>query len=173
MSKLTILQYPDVRLKNIANPVEINDIRSQDIQTKIDDMFETMYHANGIGLAAIQVNLPIQIVTIDISPNRNAPICLINPKIAKQSNPIKFTEGCLSFPGIYVKVKRFKHITVEFLDRFAELQTIEADGLLSICVQHELDHLAGITFFDHLSALKRSLAEKKLLKMQKRMIQDK
>lgn len=165
MSLLNILQYPDPRLKKIARPINISEIGSQTIKTIIADMFETMYQAKGIGLAATQVNLDIQLIVIDLSEQLNMPQCLINPSITSHQDTVISEEGCLSFPGVYAKVKRHKNITVEFLDQFAQKNIINADNLLSICIQHEIDHLRGITFFDHLSLLKKSLLEKKLKKL--------
>lgn len=168
MALLNILQYPDPRLKNKAIPVAIDKLQSQVIQTIIDDMFETMYQAHGIGLAATQVNISLQIITMDLSETQNTPICLINPQIVNQPQDITLsTEGCLSFPGIYVNIKRYKTIDIKFLDRQAQEHNLHVNDLLSICIQHELDHLNGITFFDHLSSLKKNLLEKKLKKLRK------
>jgi peptide deformylase len=167
MSLLNILQYPDARLKKVATTIAVNDIASTNIQTIIADMFETMYQAAGVGLAAIQVNIPLQIITIDISETRNTPICLINPNITATKHTINSNEGCLSFPGVYANIQRSKIITVEFFDMHGTNQILHADDLLSICIQHEIDHLAGKTFFDHLSLLKQTLLAKKLKKLRK------
>lgn len=168
MSLLNILQYPDPRLKKVAMPVSISGINTTRIQNIINSMFETMYQAKGIGLAATQVDIHLQIITIDISASKNKPLCIINPKILNQEEKIMFTEGCLSFPGIYANISRFNLISLEFIDSDGKLTSINADGLLSICLQHEIDHLNGKTFFDHLSPIKRSLLEKKLYKLRKR-----
>jgi len=167
MSLLNILQHPDPRLKKIASPVTISDISSKHIQTIIDNMFETMYQANGVGLAAIQVNIPLQIITIDVSEPQNTPLCFINPNILAKQDTVTSTEGCLSFPGIYAKIKRYKTIDVEFLDDKGHQQSLHCEEMLSICLQHEIDHLHGKTFFDHLSLLKKTLLEKKLQKLRK------
>jgi len=167
MGLLNILQFPDPRLKKIAEPINLLDIHSNYIKTIISNMFETMYQAQGIGLAATQVNIHLQLITIDISEQRNQPICLINPKILSFKDLITSEEGCLSFPGVYAKVKRYNSITVEFIDNFGNQQTLEPTDLLSICFQHEIDHLKGITFFDHLSPLKQLLLTKKLNKLRK------
>lgn len=167
MALLNILEYPDPRLKNIARQLTIEEINTSEIKNIVENMFETMYHAQGVGLAAIQVNINLQIVTIDLSKSQNEPFCIINPKIIKQEELIISTEGCLSFPGISVKIPRHKLIEIEFMDLNAKKQNLTADGLLSICLQHEIDHLNGKTFFDYLSILKRSLLEKKLKKIKK------
>ncbi len=167
MSLLNILQYPDARLKKVATTIAVNDIASTNVQTIIADMFETMYQAAGVGLAAIQVNIPLQIITIDISETKNTPICLINPNITAKQHTITSNEGCLSFPGVYANIQRSKIITVEFFDMHGTNQILHANDLLSICIQHEIDHLAGKTFFDHLSLLKQTLLAKKLKKLRK------
>ncbi len=168
MALLNILQYPDPRLQKIAAPVELSDINSEKIKSIITNMFETMYLENGIGLAAIQVNIPLQIVTINISEQKDQQLCLINPVITNHQDFITSEEGCLSFPGIHAKIQRYKQISVEFLDHLGNKQNLHAEDLLSICIQHEVDHLQGITFFDHLSPLKKSLLEKKLKKLRKK-----
>ena len=167
MPLLNILQYPDPRLKKIAIPVTMDDIHGKYIQNLINDMFETMYQANGIGLAATQVNIALKIITMDLSENKNTPICLINPNILSKQDSIISTEGCLSFPGIYTNIKRYKTIDIEFFDKHQKKHILHANDLLSICIQHELDHLDGKTFFDHLSILKKTLLEKKLKKLRK------
>lgn len=167
MSLLNVLQYPDPRLKKVAMPVAITDFNTKPIQDIINNMFETMYQAQGIGLAATQVDIHLQIITIDISSSKSQPLCIINPKILNLQEKILFTEGCLSFPGIYANIPRFKLIHLEFLDSHGQTISLDADGLLSICLQHEIDHLNGKTFFDHLSPIKKSLLEKKLFKLRK------
>ncbi len=159
MPLLNILIFPDPNLKKIAEPVQqINE----NIKQIVKDMLKTMYHAEGIGLAATQVNIHKRIVVIDISENRKAPLCLINPVIIKQSGNISWQEGCLSFPDLYTKVKRFETISIEYQDLDNNKQVIAADGLLSICLQHEIDHLDGITFYDRISPLRQSLLKKKI-----------
>ena len=167
MALLHVLQYPDQRLKKIAIPIQLSEIPSKKIKTITDNMFETMYQAQGIGLAATQVDIHLQIITIDLSENKNHPICLINPKIISTNGLISSEEGCLSFPGIYAKIQRYQNITVEYFDLLTTKQVLNATDLLSICIQHEIDHLHGLTFFDHLSLLKKHLLEKKLNKLRK------
>ncbi len=133
----------------------------------IDDLFHTMYEAPGIGLAATQVNFHKQLIILDISEDNSQPMVFINPRIISQDGSQVYQEGCLSLPGIYADVKRFNHITLQALDRNGKEISIEAEGLLAVCIQHEMDHLVGKVFVDHLSPLKRSLAEKKLAKQRK------
>jgi peptide deformylase len=162
MPLLNILRYPDPRLHTVAKPVaEV----TASLQTLIDDMFETMYDAKGVGLAATQVNVHQRLVVIDVSEERNQPLVLINPEITWFSpEKQKGDEGCLSVPGIYDGVERSVAVTVKSLDRKGNPQTIEADGLLAICVQHELDHLMGKVFVEYLSPLKRNRIKTKLQK---------
>ena len=163
MSLLNILTLPDSRLKTIAEPITaIND----EIKQLAADMLETMYAAPGIGLAATQVDQHIQLVVIDISEDKNQPLVLINPEIIEQTGLQTHEEGCLSVPGIYAKVKRADEIVVSFQDLEGKQQEMAAQDLLAVCIQHELDHLKGIVFLDHLSLLKRKLAMKKLVKVQ-------
>ena len=165
MPLLNILLFPDPRLKKVAEPIQqIND----NIKQTVHDLFQTMYHAEGIGLAATQANIHQRIIVIDVSEKRNEPLCLINPVTTKQDGSISWEEGCLSFPDIYTKVKRFTSVTVEYQDLDYKLQTISTDGLLSICLQHEIDHLNGITFHDRISPLKQALMKSKIKKMGKR-----
>ena len=162
MAKLDILRYPDPKLHTVAKPVQEIDAR---IRTLVADMLETMYDANGIGLAATQVNVHERVVVIDVSENRDEPLVLINPTITWMSpERIKGEEGCLSVPGIYDGVERAAAIKVTALDGEGKKQDIEADGLLAVCVQHELDHLMGKVFVEYLSLLKRSRIKTKLLK---------
>lgn len=161
MTKLTILEYPDPRLRTKAKPVEVVDER---IRTLIDDMFETMYEAPGIGLAATQVNVHERVITIDVSEDRSEPLVLINPKIVAQDGLEKTQEGCLSVPNIFENVERADWIKVDYLDRDGQPQTLEANELLAVCIQHECDHLDGKLFVDYLSSLKRNRARKKLEK---------
>ena len=165
MSQLTILRYPDARLHTIAKPVAAVDAR---VKTLVDDMLQTMYDAEGIGLAATQVNVHERIVVIDISAERDDPLVLINPCIVWASDEKKINnEGCLSVPGIYDDVERSLAIKVEALDLDGKLQTHEAEGLLSVCVQHEMDHLIGKVFVEYLSPLKRNRIKTKMIKQAK------
>ncbi len=165
MSKRTILSYPDARLHTVAKPVQGVDAR---IKTLVADMLETMYDANGIGLAATQIDVHERLVVIDVSEERNQPLVLINPEIVWASDDkIINEEGCLSVPGIYDGVERSTAVRVTALDAEGELQTIEAEGLLAVCIQHELDHLLGKVFVEYLSPLKRNRIKSKLLKQQR------
>ena len=164
MSLLTILEYPDKRLRTVATPVESVD---DALRTLIDDMFETMYDAPGIGLAATQVNVHKQLIVMDISEDKSEPRVFINPEIVAKDGSQIYQEGCLSLPNVFADVKRWNTITVKALDRDGREFTLEADGLLAVCIQHEMDHLAGKVFVDHLPPLKRALAEKKLAKQRK------
>jgi peptide deformylase len=164
MSQLTILEYPDPRLRTRAHPVAVFDAA---LQTLIDDMFETMYAAPGIGLAATQVNVHRQLLILDVSEERNQPLVLINPAIVGREGSQVYQEGCLSVPGIYADVDRADRITVEALDRNGKPLNFEADGLLAVCVQHEMDHLIGKLFVDYLSPLKRELVRRKLDKQRR------
>ncbi len=161
MATLDILHFPDPRLRNKAKPVTQVDDR---VRRLIDDMFETMYQAPGIGLAAIQVNTPLRVVTIDISEEKDQPLALVNPETLERDGVEEMSEGCLSVPGIYEKVKRADHIRFRALDRNGEPFEQEAEGLLAVCVQHEIDHLDGKLFVDYLSSLKRQRIRKKLEK---------
>jgi peptide deformylase len=156
-----ILHYPDPRLRNRAEPVERVD---DAIRQLLDDMLETMYAAPGIGLAAIQVNVPIRAITIDISERSDRPLCLVNPEIAERDGSVETEEGCLSVPGIYESVQRAERIRARGLDRDGQTVEFEAEGLLAVCVQHEIDHLDGKLFVDHLSQLKRQRIRKKAQK---------
>ncbi len=162
MALLPILRYPDARLHKVAQPVQAFDARLQQL---IDDMFETMYEAKGIGLAATQVDVHERLIVIDVSEERNAPLVLINPEISWSSDVrLKGDEGCLSVPGIYDGVERASAIKVQALDRRGQTQTIEADGLLAVCIQHEMDHLRGKVFVEYLSTLKQGRIKTKLAK---------
>ena len=165
MAKRTILSYPDPRLHTVAKPVQGVDAR---IRTLVADMLETMYDANGIGLAATQVDVHERLVVIDISEERDKPLVLINPEIVWASDDMVLNEeGCLSVPGIYDGVERSTSVRVTALDADGEPQAIEAEGLLAVCVQHELDHLLGKVFVEYLSPLKRNRIKSKLLKLQR------
>lgn len=161
MSLLNILHFPDPLLRQKAAPVARVDDETRRI---IDDMFETMYQAPGIGLAAVQVNILQRIVVIDVSEEKDQPLCLINPELLAAEGTEKTEEGCLSVPGIYEPVERAERIRVRALDREGQPFELEADGLLAVCIQHEIDHLDGKLFVDHLSALKRNRIRKKLEK---------
>lgn len=161
MAILDILHFPDDRLRRKAQPVEAVD---DEIRQLIDDMFETMYDAPGIGLAAIQVNDPRRVIVVDISEDRSQPVALVNPEITRLDGVEEMDEGCLSVPGIFEKVQRADSITVKALNRDGETMEMQADGLLAVCIQHEIDHLDGKLFIDYLSELKRQRIRKKLLK---------
>ncbi len=165
MAKLTILEYPDPRLRTVAETVaDVND----EIRAEIDDMFETMYAAPGIGLAATQVNIHKRIVTIDISEEQNEPLVLINPEYEVLDEDLhKYQEGCLSVPGFYEDIKRPQRVKLKALDYNGEPYELEAEGLLAVCIQHELDHLNGKLFVDYISMLKRNRIKSKLEKLHK------
>jgi peptide deformylase len=163
MPSLKILTFPDKRLKQVAIEIQEN---SAELQNFIHDMLTTMYESHGIGLAATQVGSKFRLFVIDISATKNQPQCFINPKIIASDGQVQSEEGCLSFPDIFVSVPRKEKITVEYLDQNFSLQTITCEGLLSICIQHELEHLNGITFYDKLSPLKQERIRSKLFKQQ-------
>jgi len=164
MPILDILVYPDDRLRNVAEPVTVVDATTRSL---IDDMFETMYDAPGVGLAATQVNVHERIVVIDVSEGKDDPLTLVNPEIVSSSGKLAGEEGCLSIPGIYENVDRAENIVFNALDKDGEPYEMEADGLLAVCVQHEVDHLDGRLFVDYLSALKKRRIRKKMLKREK------
>jgi peptide deformylase len=164
MAQLDILTFPDTRLRTKAAPVAQVDARVQRI---VADMFETMYEAPGIGLAAIQVNIPLQIVVIDCSEEHDQPVCLINPQILELRGIEQMEEGCLSVPGFYEPVTRAEAVRVSALDRTGTPFTLDTDGLLAVCIQHEIDHLHGKLFIDHISALRRQRIRRKLEKGQR------
>ena len=159
MSQLEILTLPDARLKTVAQPITAI---TGEIKQLAQDMLETMYAAPGIGLAATQVDRHIQLVVIDVSENGDQPLVMVNPRIIEQDGHQVHEEGCLSVPGIYAKVKRANEVVVKYQDLEGNNQELSAEGLLAVCIQHELDHLKGIVFLDHLSMLKKKLAMKKL-----------
>lgn len=161
MTILNILTLPDKRLKNIAYPVEKFDKKLKEL---VSNMLETMYEAPGIGLAATQVDVHKQVVVIDVSEEKNEPLYLINPQVISKSGQQIHEEGCLSVPNIYAKVKRANTIEVEAQNVKGEIFQLQAEDMLAVCIQHELDHLNGIVFLDHLSPLKRKMALKKLEK---------
>jgi peptide deformylase len=165
MALLNILQYPDPKLHKVAKPVAAVDAR---IKTLVSDMFETMYEAKGIGLAASQVDVHERLIVIDVSEERNAPLVLINPELVWTSDETHLNEeGCLSVPGIYDGVQRFDAVKVKAQDGEGQTRTLDADGLLAVCIQHEMDHLLGKVFVEYLSPLKRNRIKKKMLKAQR------
>jgi peptide deformylase len=164
MTTLDILHFPDPRLRNVARPVEQVD---DSIRQLVDDMFETMYAAPGIGLAATQVNVDKRVIVIDISEEKDHPLCLINPEILGLEGVEEMEEGCLSVPGVYETVQRANEVCVRALGRDGQPFELETDGLLAVCIQHEIDHLDGKLFVDYLSQLKRVRIRKKLEKEQR------
>ncbi|MFT6733236.1 MAG: peptide deformylase [Polaribacter sp.] len=164
MPILEILEYPDPRLRTKATP--IYDF-GEGLQQQIDSMFETMYAAPGVGLAATQVDYHKQLFVLDTSENKDTPLVFINPEITELRGVEEMEEGCLSFPGVYATIERAESLTINALDREGKEFTMDADDLLAVCVQHELDHLQGKLFVDYLSTLKRNRIRKKLLKEQK------
>ena len=164
MAILPILHFPDPRLREPATAIEVVD---DQVRILIDNMLETMYDAPGIGLAAPQVNVHKRLIVIDISEDRSAPICLVNPQIIIAEGHEQMEEGCLSVPGIYELVERAERVQVRALDRNGVEQEFEAEGLLAVCIQHEIDHLDGKLFVDYLSDLKRQRIRKKLEKQQR------
>jgi len=162
MSTLNILHFPDPKLRRKAKPViEVND----EIRTLVDDMFETMYAAPGIGLAAVQVNVLKRVITIDISEEKDQPQSFINPEIIESSGTEEMEEGCLSVPGIYENVTRAEKITMRYLDRDGKSVELATEGMLAVFIQHEIDHLDGKLFVDYLSEMKRSRIRKKMEKL--------
>lgn len=165
MALREILEYPDPRLRKIAKPVAVIDTK---IQTLIEDMFETMYEAPGIGLAATQVDVHLQIIVMDISEDKNEPLVFINPDIEILEGELeKMQEGCLSVPGFYEDVSRIEHVAIKALDKTGKPFEMTAKGLLAVCIQHEMDHLNGKLFVDYLSRLKRNRIKTKLEKLHK------
>ncbi len=162
MDTLEILHFPDSRLRQIADDITIFDQELKDLANK---MLATMYESKGIGLAAIQVNIKKRLIVIDVSEGRNEPMFLINPVIYDKSNKVQSEEGCLSVPGFYDKVERFNNIKYEVTDITGKVHDREAEGLLAICIQHEIDHLDGKLFVDYLSELKRDRIAKKIQKL--------
>ncbi|MDP6164148.1 MAG: peptide deformylase [Candidatus Thioglobus sp.] len=163
---LEILKYPDKRLRTVATPVE--NVNSE-IKKQIKDMFETMYDAPGIGLAATQVNFHQRLIVIDVSEECNQPLCLINPEIIETNGEIEWEEGCLSVPNYYENVKRANEIKVSALNELGQSVEVEANEMLAVCIQHEMDHLNGILFVDHLSKLKQKRLKKKAEKQTKKL----
>jgi len=161
MAILEILVYPDERLRTVAKPVKTVD---DSVRTLVKNMIETMYDANGIGLAATQVNVHEQVIVMDLSEERDSPLVIINPKIVEQDGEQIYDEGCLSVPEYYAPVKRAESIKITALDEQGEIFELAADGLLAVCIQHEMDHLAGKVFVDYLSRLKQDRVRKKMVK---------
>ena len=166
MALLPILEFPDDRLRTVAKPVERIDAP---LQRLIDDMFETMYAAPGVGLAATQIDYHYQLIVMDVSEEKNEPLVLINPRIVETEGSQTCQEGCLSVPTIFADVTRAERVVVEALDRNGELRRIDATELLAVCIQHEMDHLAGKVFVDYLSPLKRQMVKSKLDKRRRQL----
>ena len=164
MALLNILHFPDPRLRTVAKAVTEFD---ENLQQLVGEMFETMYEAPGIGLAATQVDRHIRLLVMDVSDGKNQPRCLINPRIIAAHGDEEMDEGCLSVPGYYEKVRRAEHIRVSAQDEFGTMKSFAAEGLEAVCIQHEMDHLEGKLFVDYLSALKRNRIRSKLIKAQK------
>ncbi len=164
MAILTILEFPDERLRKKALPVDVFD---ESLTRLVEDMLATMYAAPGIGLAATQVNVQQQVIVIDISEEKNSPLILINPEIVARTGQEEMEEGCLSVPGVYEKVQRAERIRVRTSDVSGSITEFDADGLLAVCIQHEIDHLEGRLFVDRLSPLKRQLVRKRIRKEQR------
>jgi peptide deformylase len=164
MTKLAILEYPDPRLRTKAKPVGAVD---DAVRKLADDMLETMYAAKGVGLAASQVDVHRRLLVLDVSDMRDAPMVLINPQIVAAEGRAPGEEGCLSLPGIYDKLERAERIKVRAQDRNGELFELDAEGMLAVCIQHEMDHLEGKLFVDYLSELKRQLIRRRLQKERK------
>jgi peptide deformylase len=169
MSKLTILEFPDKRLRTKAKPVTVFDAALKQLAA---DMLETMYEAPGIGLAATQVNVHRQLLVLDISEEKNQPLILVNARIIESEGSQTYQEGCLSVPGIFADVDRADRIRVEAQDIEGKPLAFEAEGLLAVCIQHEMDHLVGKLFVDYLSPLKRELVRKKLEKQRRHAAAD-
>ncbi len=172
MALLPILEFPDPRLRTKAATIDAAEVTTPAFQTLLDDMFETMYDAPGIGLAAIQVGEPLRVVTIDLSKEddeEKAPQVFLNPEILSSSDERStYEEGCLSIPDYYAEVERPARVTVRYLGLDGGTHEIEADGLLATCLQHEIDHLNGVLFIDHISKLKRDMVIRKFSKASKR-----
>jgi len=164
MALLEVLHFPDQRLRTVAKAVEQI---TPEIKTITTNMLETMYDENGVGLAATQVNIHLRIAVIDVSENRDQPMVLINPEITEQSGEEESQEGCLSVPETNADIKRNEFVTVQYLDLDGNTQSLEADGLLAVCIQHELDHLKGKLFIDYLSPFKQKRIKTKLEKLER------
>ena len=164
MALLPILEFPDPRLRTKAAPLEPAHLADPAFQRLVDDMFETMYEAPGIGLAASQVDVHQRFMVIDVSEEKNRPLVFVNPEILERSGEQVYQEGCLSVPNIFADVTRANEILVRALDRNGQSFELRVDGLLAVCIQHEMDHLEGKLFVDYLSPLKREMVRKKLAK---------
>ncbi|MFL0803384.1 MAG: peptide deformylase [Agarilytica sp.] len=165
MALLPILEFPDPRLRTVAKSVDVVD---DEIRNLVDDMFATMYDVPGIGLAATQINVHLRVVVIDVSEEKNQPLCFINPEIEVLDQELyEYEEGCLSVPGFYEPVTRPEHVQVTALNRDGESFTLKPTGLLAVCIQHEVDHLDGKLFVDYISNMKRQRIRKKLEKQHK------
>jgi peptide deformylase len=164
MTKLVILEYPDPRLRTKATPVAVFD---EALRRLVDDLLETMYGAKGVGLAASQVDIHKRLLVLDVSETRDQPMVLINPQILSAEGRVPGEEGCLSLPGIYDKLERAARIRVRALDRHGKPFEIDAEGMIAVCIQHEMDHLEGKLFVDYLSELKRQLIRRRLQKERK------
>ncbi len=167
MALLNILHFPDPKLRTVAKPVIDFDAKLKQL---VSDMFETMYEAPGIGLAATQVDRHIRLLVMDVSDDRNNPQCLINPELVESDGEKEMDEGCLSVPGFYETVRRAEHIKVRAQDENGEFREFEADGLEAVCIQHEMDHLEGKLFVDYISSLKRNRIRTKLIKQKKQSL---
>jgi len=165
VSILSVLEFPDPRLRTVAKEVLQVDNKVRDI---VNNMFETMYEEQGVGLAATQVNIHQRIITIDVTEEKDAPLCFINPEIISAMGSEESDEGCLSVPGIFEPIQRAERIKVKALNQKGTLFEMEADGLLAVCIQHEIDHLDGKLFVDYLSSLKQGRIKKKMAKLHKR-----
>lgn len=171
MAHLPILEFPDPRLRTVAVPVDPARVAEPAFQQLLDDMFETMYAAPGIGLAASQVDVHQRFMVIDVSENNDTPRVFINPEILQRDGEQVYQEGCLSIPGIFADVSRANEITVKALGRDGQPFELKTEGVLAVCIQHEMDHLVGKLFVDYLSPLKREMVRKKLAK-QRRLASD-
>jgi peptide deformylase len=167
MALLPILEFPDPRLRTKAATVDPARVTQPEFQRLLDDMFETMYECPGIGLAASQVDVHQRFMVIDISEEKNQPLVFINPEITARDGEQVYQEGCLSVPGIFADVTRANAITVKAIGRDGQAFELDADGLLAVCIQHEMDHLEGKLFVDYLSPLKREMVRKKLAKQRR------
>jgi len=168
MAQLPILEFPDPRLRTVAAPVDVARVTTPEFQRLLDDMFETMYAAPGIGLAASQVDVHQRFMVIDVSEEHDQPLVFINPEITERSGEQVCQEGCLSVPGIFADVTRSAGITVRAVGRDGQPFEMQAEGLLAVCIQHEMDHLLGKLFVDYLSPLKREMVRKKLAKARRK-----
>lgn len=164
MALLEILEFPDPRLRTKARPVDVATVTNPAFQQRLDAMFETMYAAPGIGLAASQVDVHERFMVIDVSEDKSAPLVFVNPEITAREGEQVYQEGCLSVPGIFADVTRANSITVNAVDRDGRAFQMQAHGVLAVCIQHEMDHLDGKLFVDYLSPLKREMVRKKLAK---------